>query len=158
MDRTTPLDLENARPPIVRKGFDPEVVGALLKSAANELSNALRLNEELVLRTESDRRELDSFRSREKTLADALLLAQKTADDVRALAQRERETILAEARREAETLLFNARQEVVKIESEISELKRTQAKFDREFKALLTEHLESLEPSSSLRVEEDRAA
>ena len=83
MERITPIDLESARFPLVRKGYDTNAVDAMLRTASAELESMRRELAELRQRHEVEKKELELFRTKESTAADALILAQKTADDYR---------------------------------------------------------------------------
>jgi cell division initiation protein len=102
MERVTPIDLESARFPVVRKGYDKEAVDAMLRAAAVELESLITEVQRLKSEHESEQRELSIYRTKQSTLADALILAQKTADETRAIAHKEGELIIAHAKRQAE--------------------------------------------------------
>ena len=71
MERITPIDLEAARFPIVRKGYDTGAVDAMLKTAAAELQSLIREVQELKRQHETEQKELELYRRKESTLADS---------------------------------------------------------------------------------------
>jgi cell division initiation protein len=158
MERLTPLDLEAARFPIVRKGYDKDSVDALLRSVAAELGSLIREAQELRARHEQDLKELESFRSRESTLADALVLAQRTADETRALAHKEADLILEHARRQAEDYRRAAQDELGDLERKIEQRAQDRKNFESRFRSMLTDYLRVLDEAPDRRARERDAA
>jgi cell division initiation protein len=158
MERITPIDLEAARFPIVRKGYDTGAVDAMLKTAAAELQSLIREVQELKRQHETEQKELELYRRKESTLADALILAQKAADETRANAHKEAELILEHAKRQAEDSRRSAGDELAELERKIEQRARDKANFEARFRSLLQEYLRALEESPVLVVEERDAA
>lgn len=144
MDRITPLDLESARFPIVRKGYDTNAVDAMLKTAALELASAVREVQDLKARFERDTKELELFRQKESTLADALILAQRTADETRAMAHKEAELIVEHGKRQVEDTRRAAQDELREIERKLEQRRQDRRNFEIRFRTLLNDYLATL--------------
>jgi len=102
----TPLDLRQAKFPIVMRGFDKAAVTTMLEDASTGYEEALRENERL--RQEVARLEgaLDQFRDLEGSIKTTLVSAQKLAEDIKANAQQEAGSIVREAEGKAQTLML----------------------------------------------------
>jgi cell division initiation protein len=158
MERITPIDLESARFPLVRKGYDTEAVDAMLKAAAAELESLTREVQSLRSQHELELKELNLFRSKESTLADALILAQKTSDETRAAAHKEGELIIAHAKRQAEDLRREANEELADLDRKIEKRIQDRKTFEARFRSLLEEYSRSLQESVTLMVEVENDA
>jgi cell division initiation protein len=158
MERITPIDLESARFPLVRKGYDTNAVDAMLKTASAELDAVRRELQELRQRHEIEKKELELFRSKESTLADALILAQKTADETRAAAHKEGELIIEHAKRQADDVRRAAKDEMADLERKIEQRMQDKKSFEARFRSLLNDYLRSLDDAPVLKIEERDAA
>lgn len=158
MERITPIDLESARFPLVRKGYDTNAVDAMLRTASNELDTVRRELQDLKQRHAIEKKELDLFRTKESTLADALILAQRTADETRAAAHKEGELIIAHAKRQAEDIRRAAKDELFGIERRIEQCIQDKKNFEARFRSMLNDYLRTLEDAPVLKIEERDAA
>ncbi len=136
--RLTPIDLINKRFPTAVKGYSRAAVEDYLREVAADYEGTVAENARLRDCVEALEREVERFRSIEKTLHDALLLAQRTSDELRATAHREADAILQEARVRAETQIDDAH-------FQLEGLRQQRARFAREFRALLRAHLDGLD-------------
>jgi cell division initiation protein len=122
VDDISPSSIRRQRFEMVRRGFDPQEVGAFLERVAERLALAERAMEEAEARLSSTASELDEARAAEEALQltmvaatqakDEMLARAKTeAEEVRAAAQREAETVVTEARRQASGLVDDSRRD-----------------------------------------------
>jgi len=107
---------------MVRRGFDPQEVGAFLERVADRLAYAERAAEDAESRLSSTSTELDDARAAEEALQltmvaatqakdEMLARANAQAEEVRAAAQREAEAVVAEARRQASAMVGESRRD-----------------------------------------------
>ena len=157
MDGLTPLELERVSFPLAKKGYETNAVDVMLKSAALQLQELLKSAKETEQRNAAELQELESFRQREKTLADALLLAQKTADETRAVAHKEAELIVEVARQRAEETKRKIASDVETAKGELHQLQLQRKNFESRFKSLLDEYTGLLENSQKLHLESEQA-
>jgi cell division initiation protein len=136
----TPLDIESRRFRREVFGYSRREVDELLRGAADALSHVNLEREELTRIVQIARQEVDEYRSREKTLIEALAGAERLIEERKALAQQECERILADARREAEGLLGRTRSEVSRIEQQMLRLKVERETFENRLLSLIDEH------------------
>lgn len=158
MERITPIDLESARFPLVRKGYDTNAVDAMLRSASSELESMRRELADLRAKHEIERKELELFRSKESTLADALILAQRTSDETRAAAHKEAELIVEHAKRQADDIRRAAKDEMADLERKIEQRMRDKKNFEARFRSMLNDYVRTLEDAPVLKIEERDAA
>lgn len=158
MDSITPIDLESASFPLVRKGYDTKAVSAMMKVAAAKLESVNRELQELRQGFQCDQKELTLFRQKESTLAGALVLAQKTADETRFNAHKEADLIVEKAKLEAVSLKKAAKDDLADIERKIEQRMQDKKNFEARFRSLLRDYECSLRDAPMLSVEEDEAA
>ena len=147
MERITPLELENLQLPTARKGYDKATVDALMKRVASEIQELRKQLQDTERSNETERKELEIYREKEKSMSDALQLAQKVADETRAAAHKE-----------ADLILHEARQRLDDLERKSEQVNQDKRNFEMRFRSLLTEYLASLEDAPSLRVDDQEAA
>ena len=136
----TPLDIESRRFKREILGYSRREVDEILRSAADALSQVNLEREELTRILQSARHEVDEYRSREKTLIEALAAAERLTEERKALAQQEVERILADARAQAENILSRTRAEAARMEQHILRLKVERETFENRMIALVDEH------------------
>ena len=158
MDSITPIDLESASFPTTRKGYKPEAVDAMMKAAAAQLEATNRELSELKQSVDAERKELELFRKKESTLADALVLAQRTADETRASAHKEADLIIQKAKQEAVELKTTAKGELSDIERKIEQRMQDKKNFEARFRSLLHDYESSLSDAPVLKLEGEKAA
>ncbi len=141
----TPLDIESRRFKREILGYSRREVDELLRAAADTLSQANLDREETVRVLDAARHEVDEYRSREKTLIEALAAAERLTEERKNVANQESERIMADARREAETLLSRTRAEVTRIEQQILRLKVERETFENRMISLIEEHRRLIE-------------
>lgn len=157
MEGLTPLELERVSFPLARKGYEKNAVDVMLKSAASQLQALLKSAKETETQHAAELQELESFRQREKTLVDALVLAQKTADETRAVAHKEAELIVDVARQRADEIKRKAASDVEAAKGELHQLLLQRRNFESRFKSLLDEYAGSLENYQKLHLESEQA-
>ena len=158
MERISPIDLEGARFPIVRKGYETGAVDAMLRTAASELEGLRQEHQALKNRYELEVKELELFRRKESTLADVLILAQRTADETRAAAHKEAELVIEHAKRQADELRRKATEEIGEIERKIDQRMQDKRNFEARLRAMLQDYLRMLEDAPPLQIQPEDAA
>lgn len=141
MERMTPIDLERTELKKSMSGYDRSQVQALLQRAAKEMSLLRGEVESLQSENAKLTRELETHRSQENTLKEALILAQRTADDTRASAHKEADLILEEARQKAGEIEQQNQSKINDLRWELERLRLEKQKFLSQFRALLEAQL-----------------
>lgn len=156
MERMMPLDLERAQLRTTWRGYDRTQVQALLQRAAKEMAT---LRSEMdALRTDvgKQKHELETFRSQENTLKEALVLAQKTADETRASAHKEAELILEEARHKSAEAETQLQTKINDLRWELERLRLEKQKFLGNYRAMLESQLREIAEVGGFAVVEGR--
>jgi cell division initiation protein len=110
-------------------GFDPNDVEAFIQEMSEELRRLAEENENLKRDLQTQESEIKEHRERDKTIRAVLFSAQKSAEQIRANAEREGKLIVSEAEIRAEGLLSEAGGRLIKMEQEISEMRRNRIRF-----------------------------
>lgn len=118
-------------------GFDPNDVEAFIQEMSEELRRLSEENENLRRDLQTQESELKEHRERDKTIRAVLFSAQKSAEQIRANAEREGKLIISEAELKAEGLLHEAGGRLIKIEQEMSEMRRNRIRFGARVRSLL---------------------
>lgn len=151
-------------------GYDKKDVEAFLKEVIKDYEHLYKENLELNDKINVLSEGVQYYKSIEKTLQKALVLAEKAAQDTEAAATAKAEAIVSEAnvtadrtkqeaimdaerivteaRTESKHILFDAQKEFDKIQLQISSLLQTYEKYRIQYKQLLTAQFELLESDS----------
>ncbi|MGA2224504.1 MAG: DivIVA domain-containing protein [Syntrophobacteraceae bacterium] len=118
-------------------GLDPGDVDAFLQDLNEEFRRLLEENENLKRVVQTQESEIKEHREREKTIRAVLITAQKNAEQTRANAEREARLVVSEAEVKAEGVLNEAGNRVIRMEQEISEMRRNRIQFGARMRSLL---------------------
>jgi cell division initiation protein len=118
-------------------GFDPDEVEAFLHELTEELRRLSEENANFKRDLEAQESEIKEHREREKTIRAVLVSAQKNAEQTKANADREAKLIISEAEVKAEGILKDAGNRLIKMEQEISEMRRNRIQFGARMRSLL---------------------
>lgn len=129
-------------------GFDKKDVEQFLHELSSDFDALMNENEELKKKLKDINESISYYKSIEKTLQKALILAEKTAQDTRATALREAEAIELEAKAKAEHLLADTRKQIEFIEHKSLNLLQQYDLFKIQFENLLHSQLELLNSRS----------
>lgn len=118
-------------------GFDPGDVEAFLQDVNEELRQLAEENENLKRLVQAQESEIKEHREREKTIRAVLVSAQKNAEQIKANAEREAKLVVSEAEVKAEGILNEAGNRLIRMEQEISEMRRNRIQFGARMRSLL---------------------
>jgi len=135
-------------------GLDPSQVEAFLQEVTGEIRRLRAENENLKRDIQAHELEIRGHKEREKTIRSVLVNAQKNAEQTRANAEREARLIISEAEVQAEKILRDAGERLIKMEREISELKRHRIQFGARTRALIDTLRQILDEDSQDRFTE----
>ena len=141
----TPLDIENKRFPTKFKGYDDTEVDDFLDQLTIDYEKLYKENAELRALVEESKKELEHYKSVEKTLQNTLMMAQTTAEDIKTNAQARAEQIIRDAQTEARKATDNITKEEFDIRRRTEELKRQFSVYKAKMEALLISQLELLQ-------------
>ena len=127
----TPLDVRKKKDDFRRsvRGYDPHQVDAFLAVVADCLERYVREHVVLSDRIEQQEKQLESYRTRERALNEALLAAQELREEARLQSERDAAVRVREAETRARAVLDDAEQAVRLCHAKIEDLKATRGRF-----------------------------
>ncbi len=127
----TPLDVRKKKDDFRRsvRGYDPHQVDAFLAVVADCLERHVREHVVLSDRIGQQEQQLQSYRTREKALNEALLAAQELREEARLQSERDAAVRVREAETRARAVLADAEQAVRLCHDKIEDLKATRGRF-----------------------------
>lgn len=131
-------------------GYDKKDVEQFLQDLSSDFSALQKENEELNKKVKEQNETVAYYKSIEKTLQKALILAEKTAQDTRATALRDAEATQKEARTTASNILAGAKKQNEMLEHKTLNLMQQYDIFKIHFENLLNAQLELLNSKSFL--------
>lgn len=136
-------------------GYDKKDVEQYLSELSEDYGALLKENEVLKKKLKDQSESLSYYKSIEKTLQKALILAEKTAQDTKATAMKEAESIENEARVKAEQYIEQSRRQVEYLEHKTLNLMQQYDLFKIHFENLLHAQIELLNSKSfSVNIED----
>lgn len=118
-------------------GFDPSEVESFLRDVVDEMHRLMGENGKLKESLQGLDSVLKEHRDREQTIRTVLVSAQKSAEQIKANAEREARLIVSEAEVKAEGILKEANNRLIRMEQEMSELRRNRIQFGARMRSLL---------------------
>ena len=143
--KLTPADVRSQCFQQKLRGYNREEVDEFLVVVAREFEKLYRENLSLKEGLMAHDKIIESLRTREESVRDALVTAQKLSNDVKINAEREADIILAEADQKAAGIVAGASQRANEIVSEIEELKQQRERLRIELEKILESHLALLQ-------------
>ena len=141
----TPLDIENKKfQKQMMNGYNVDEVDDFLDELTVEYERLYKENSELKMVIENSQKDLEQYKSIEKTLQNTLLMAQKSADDMKKLAEQEAEQIFKSAQSRVQFSMDEITKETENKRKELIELKKQTDVYKAKMEALLISQLELL--------------
>lgn len=141
----TPLDIENKKfQKQMMNGYNVDEVDDFLDELTIEYEKLYKENAELRNQVENSKKDLEQYKSIEKTLQNTLLMAQKSADDIKKVAEQEAEQIVKNAQDKVQFSVEEITKETENKRRELMELKKQSDVYRAKMEALLISQLELL--------------
>lgn len=144
----TPVEIQNRVFKSGGLGYDKKDVDVFMKEIIDSYEALYREKMELSDKVNVLNEGLQYYKSIEKTMQKALLLAQKTAEETQENALRTAHNIEKEAMTKAEILISDARRELELIHQKTVQLAQQYEKYKLQFKTLAAAQIELLETES----------
>ena len=127
----TPLEVRNKKDDFRRglRGYDSREVEAFLAVVADALERRIREGAAFAARVEELEQQLETYRTRERALNDALLAAQELREETRLRAERDAAVRVREAESRVAAVVEEAEREVRVCQERIDDLKATRGEF-----------------------------
>ncbi|MCR5324769.1 MAG: DivIVA domain-containing protein [Lachnospiraceae bacterium] len=141
----TPVEIQNKTFRSGGLGYDRKEVDNYLKEIVRSYEEIYRKNMELNDKVDVLNDGLQYYKSIEKTLQKALMLAEKTAEDTKIAAQKEAKRIQKEATTQANIMLADAKNELESLHQKTIALIQQYEKYKTQFKNLAKANIELIE-------------
>lgn len=141
-------------------GFDPGEVEAFIHEVIEEIRRLRAENENMKRDLQTQEIEIREHKEREKTIRAVLVSAHRNAEQIKANAERESKLIISEAEVKAEKILEDANNRLIRMEQEISEIRRNRIQFGAKMRSLLDSFRQILDEDGkdAFRKPEDKSA
>lgn len=144
----TPVEIQNRAFKSGGLGYDKKDVDSFMKEIADSYEILYREKMELADKVNVLNDGLQNYKTIEKTMQKALLLAQKTAEETQETALRNAHAIEKEAMTKAEIILSDAKRELERIHQKIVALCQQYETYKVQFKNLAAAQIELLDTES----------
>lgn len=144
----TPIEIQNRAFKSGGLGYDKKDVDSFMKEIVDSYEMLYREKMELADKVNVLNDALQNYKTIEKTMQKALLLAQKTAEETQENALRNAHAIEKEAMTKSEIIVSDARRELERIHQKIVQLCQQYEKYKLQFKNLAAAQIELLETES----------
>jgi len=144
----TPVEIQNRVLKSGGLGYDKKDVDSFLKEIVDSYEILYREKMELTDKVNVLNDALQNYKTIEKTMQKALLLAQKTAEETQENALRNAHAIEKEAMTKSEIIVSDARHELERIHQKTIQLCQQYEKYKLQFKNLAAAQIELLETES----------
>lgn len=140
----TPVEIESKNFKSVGLGYDKKDVDAYMREIVRSYEDAYRENMELKDKVAVLNEGIQHYKSIEKTLQKALMLAEKTAEDTKNAALKEAKRIEKEATVKAGIMLSDAKNELETLHQQTVMLVQQYEKYKAQFKSLAAAQVDML--------------
>ena len=141
----TPVEMQGKSFKSGGLGYDKKDVDGFMREVNRNYEMMYRENMELKDRVSVLNEGIQYYKSIEKTLQKALVLAEKTAETTKEAANKEAKQIEKEARMKAENILADAKAELQSVHNKTIALLQQYEKYKAQFKNLAKAQIETLE-------------
>lgn len=144
----TPVEIQNRVFKSGGLGYDKKDVDAFMKEIVDSYELIYREKMELADKVNVLNDALQNYKTIEKTMQKALMLAQKTAEETQETALRNAHAIEKEAMTKSEIIVSDAKRELERIHQKTVQLCQQYEKYKLQFKNLAAAQIELLETES----------
>lgn len=144
----TPVEIQNRVFKSGGLGYDKKEVDSFMKEVADSYELLYREKVELMDKVNVLNEAVQNYKTIEKTMQKALILAQKTAEETQEAALKNAHAIEKEAMTKAEILIGDARREFELLHQKTVQLLQQYEKYKLQFKNLAAAQIELLETES----------
>lgn len=144
----TPVEIQNRAFKSGGLGYDKKDVDAFMKEIVDSYEMLYREKMELTDKVNVLNDALQNYKTIEKTMQKALMLAQKTAEETQETALRNAHAIEKEAMTKSEIIVSDAKRELERIHQKTVQLCQQYEKYKLQFKNLAAAQIELLETES----------
>lgn len=144
----TPVEIQNRMFKSGGLGYDKKDVDGFMKEISDSYEELYREKMELTDRVNVLNEGLQYYKSIEKTMQKALILAEKTADETKAAAQKTARHIEDEAITKSQLIVSDAKRELERLHQQTVQLLQQYETYKAQFKSLAAAQIQLLESDS----------
>lgn len=144
----TPIEIQNKTFKSGGLGYDKKDVDSFINEILNSFEAMYRENMELNDKVSTLTQGIQYYKSIEKTLQKALILAEKTAEDTKQAAFRNAKSIENEALTKSQIIIADSKNELDRIHNQTIQIIHQYEKYKAQFKSLAAAQIELLESDS----------
>ena len=144
----TPYDIEVKEFSKTLRGFHPEEVDDFLGEIYLTLQQLIQENTQLKEKAEQLAKEVETYRSSEKSVVNTIESAKVLMNDISESAERRAEIIIKNAQMDAEAIQRDAKDSVARMTEEGERLKQRVNRYREKYRQLLEDELSQLDGSS----------
>lgn len=141
----TPVDIQNKQFPRSIRGYNETEVDEYLGLIVRSMEELIHVNIEVTAKVKDLEIQLERYKSMEKTINDAMVLAQKTSDDMTANANEKAKLIIDRAEDQARKIVEDANHEVHEIVKKHEQAKQDLQGFQTKLRVFLESQLKVVE-------------
>lgn len=141
----TPVDIQNKQFPRSIRGYNDNEVDEYLGLIVRSMEELIQVNIDVTAKVRELEEQLDRYKSMEKTMNDAMLLAQKTSDDLTVHANDKAKLIVEKAEEQAKRIVEEAHRDVHDIERKHESLKQEFQSFQTRMRVLVESYLKQID-------------
>jgi cell division initiation protein len=135
--KITPQDIHSQEFRRSLRGYDMDEVDAFLSQVADEIEAHVQESLQLKDRIKVLEERITEYRQLDQRLKDTLVTAQEMKEEIAKVSQHKVEAAAAQARVEAQQIVADAHKSLVRIQSQVDELRRFRDSFVIRYKAFL---------------------
>ena len=143
--RLTPIEIRAHRFNSRLRGYDTAEVEAFLDPVVEDFEDIVRENAQLRRESERLERELETHRTRERSIQETLVTAQQMVEDLKRTAAKEAEVTVSEANLRAERTLDEAESKRSQLLMELTEMRRLRSRLASELRVSLRRYEELID-------------
>ncbi len=144
----TPADIQNKEFTKGFRGYDEEEVDMFLDLITLDLEKLMKENLNLKAQIATLKKDQDSIGGSDITVKETLETAKKLMDDLAVSSEKRANALVENAEMDAAIIIKDAKIKAEQVATESAELTRSYEEFKKEYKNLLTRHLEDFEKTS----------
>lgn len=145
----TPADIQNKEFTKGFRGYDEEEVDMFLDLITLDLEKLMKENLNLKAQIATLKKDQDSIGGSDLTVKETLETAKRIMDDLAVSSEKRAKVLVENAEIDAAIIIKDAKMKAEQVAAESSQLTRSYEEFKREYKNLLTKHLEEFESISA---------
>lgn len=145
----TPADIQNKEFTKGFRGYDEEEVDMFLDLITLDLEKLMKENLNLKAQIATLKKDQDSIGGSDLTIKETLETAKRIMDDLAVSSEKRAKVLVENAEMDAAIIIKDAKMKAEQVAAESSQLTRSYEEFKREYKNLLTKHLEEFENISA---------